>query len=474
MEENHRHSRKKKKRNRLDVSLEFVPPKEGHTGPFVGYFPSGFDPMHFKQELSQSEPTEMSDLKVLAYQNTEKYKTRQHQLVVNSPDGGTVDFVGTNYLGEGALWQPGNYALGIFDKDSQTLQLLPVSGTKVFRMEPRVRGLGYDVEALATLTNVEMSKDSMIQKRNLLTATFGTHKSRMMQNRYERGRVKEDDLGDKEEMGKFFQKAGEKISVLTMHEALQQANSSLKRNIPPHDVTASTHEKAYIFDEIITVEEQNCLDDIELLKSAIGNKVKINELREQRAYPEFVLQRLHTMKHLQDEQKNKGIVILSYLKHLLAFYRLPRHLINSIVDPMGSQAKLSGSNSIDLTRYANIPDAVAGKILKLFTTVSEDMTSESEARTQTDEKRDLLINYILVLGLMVDNYRADPYDLGVELKKTISQLRPYYLELGCKFKSVKEADRGVAEPKTSLQRLYEITLPLPLRFPTLKNKKRRV
>ncbi|KAH7278984.1 hypothetical protein KP509_38G068000 [Ceratopteris richardii] len=275
-------------------------------------------------------------------------------------------------------------------------------------------------------------------------------------------------------MGKFFQKAGEKISVLTMHEALQQANSSLKRNIPPHDVTASTHEKAYIFDEIITVEEQNCLDDIELLKSAIGNKVKINELREQRAYPEFVLQRLHTMKHLQDEQKNKGIVILSYLKHLLAFYRLPRHLINSIVDPMGSQAKLSGSNSIDLTRYANIPDAVAGKILKLFTTVSEDMTSESEARTQTDEKRDLLINYILVLGLMVDNYRADPYDLGVELKKTISQLRPYYLELGCKFKSVKEADRGVAEPKTSLQRLYEITLPLPLRFPTLKNKKRRV
>ncbi|MCO5577460.1 hypothetical protein L7F22_031292 [Adiantum nelumboides] len=126
------HSRKKKKRKKADVSFEFVPAKEGLACPFVGYFPSGFDPLQCKQEHeTQSKPEEAGRLEVSAYQNTEKYKTRQHQLVVTPPDA-AVDFVGTNYLGEGAMWQPGNYALGVFNKESLTLQLLPLSGTKVW------------------------------------------------------------------------------------------------------------------------------------------------------------------------------------------------------------------------------------------------------------------------------------------------------------------------------------------------------
>eukprot|EP00250_Pteridium_aquilinum_P015668 c22690_g1_i1 orf=156-1583(+) len=464
------HSRKKKKRKKTDVSLDFVPAKEGHACPFVGYFPSGFDPMLCRQGQEAQGPQEAGSLKVSAYQNTEKFKTRQHQLVVSPPDV-NVEFVGTNYLGEGAMWQPGKYALGVFDKDSLTLQLLPLSGTKVLRMEPRVHGLGYDVDSLSGTTDGEMSKDLMLQKRNLLTSTFGTHKSRIMLNRYERGRVKEEALGDKEEIGRLFQKAGDNVSVLTSEEAFQQANAAIKRNIPPYDLTATTPDKAYIFEKIITPEEQSSLSDLELLKSAIGRDEKISELRKERAYPEFVLKRLYSMKNLQEELKIRGVVILSYITHLLAFYNLPRRVIQSIVDPMGSHGDLQSSNAIDLRSYANIPNAVVAKSLKLFTT-NQGTASESEARTQTAEKRDLLISYILLLGLMIDNFRADPYDLAVEMKKSILELKNYYMELGCKFKTVKEADRGVVDPK-SAQRLYEAVLPMPLQFPTLKNKIRR-
>ena len=102
-------------------------------------------------------------------------------------------------------------------------------------------------------------------------------------------------------------------------------------------------------------------------------------------------------------------------------YRNPpfiRKAINSIVEPLGSHGDRGTSKAIDLTSYANIPDTVAAKLIKLFTDVNG-----NEPRVQTTEKKNLLISYILVLGLMIDDYRADPYDLAVELRMSISDLK---------------------------------------------------
>ena len=144
-------SKKKKKKDKdnkhkTEVTLDFIPAKEGHSCPFVGYFPSGFDPDQYKGKKHNKNPFKKKDndidkeeeeeeeeetrLQVRGYQNMEKYKSRQHQLVVTPSDGG-VDFVGSNFYGEGAVWQPGNYALGVFNKDTQTLQLMPIAGSKV-------------------------------------------------------------------------------------------------------------------------------------------------------------------------------------------------------------------------------------------------------------------------------------------------------------------------------------------------------
>ena len=46
-------------------------------------------------------------------------------------------------------------------------------------MEPRVRGVDYDIESNLGAMDVEISKEMMLQKRNLLTSTFGTHKSQI-------------------------------------------------------------------------------------------------------------------------------------------------------------------------------------------------------------------------------------------------------------------------------------------------------
>lgn len=145
METPQSHSKRKKKektKEQSQVVLDFLPTKAGHSSPFVGYFPSGFDPDQYRGKEWAKDPSAAKNggrteeeegeacLEARGYQNTEKYKTRQHQLIV-TPSGSGVDFVGSNFYGEGAVWQPGNYALAVYNKDSGTLQLLPISGSKV-------------------------------------------------------------------------------------------------------------------------------------------------------------------------------------------------------------------------------------------------------------------------------------------------------------------------------------------------------
>lgn len=90
--------------------------------PLVGYFPSGFDP---KDRDDESSATAMA--RVFRNRN----KPKRLQLVV-SPNRANVDFVGTNYSGEAEAGQQHcNYALGVLDKETQTLKIVPIASNKV-------------------------------------------------------------------------------------------------------------------------------------------------------------------------------------------------------------------------------------------------------------------------------------------------------------------------------------------------------
>lgn len=109
-----------------DVKMDYVPSKEGCARPFVTYFPTGFDPLGDGEDHGDAAAALAS---VKAYQGADKMRSKQTQLVASTH--GQVDFVGMNYAGEAAAWQPCSYALGVYNKETAALQLVPLAGEKV-------------------------------------------------------------------------------------------------------------------------------------------------------------------------------------------------------------------------------------------------------------------------------------------------------------------------------------------------------
>ncbi|RZC63813.1 hypothetical protein C5167_025593 [Papaver somniferum] len=83
-------------------------------------------------------------------------------------------------------------------------------------------------------------------------------------------------------------------------------------------------------------------------------------------------------------------------------------------------------------------------------------------RETSGPKNDLLISYVLVLSLMVDDFNSDPTDIAQDLIMTRLKLRPHYLNLGVKM--VGEKGKG----KFALA-----TLPVPLNFPPQEQRSRK-
>lgn len=117
-------SEKKKKRVlSMDAKIQVLSNQPQKTPPVVGYFPSGFDP-HKDADKEQSR-----SVRARVYKH--KNRPNRMQLVV-SPTGSNVDFVGTNYLGEATAGkQHCTYALGVLDKATQSLKIVPIASNMV-------------------------------------------------------------------------------------------------------------------------------------------------------------------------------------------------------------------------------------------------------------------------------------------------------------------------------------------------------
>jgi DNA-directed RNA polymerase I subunit RPA49 len=89
----------------------------GGAAPVVGYFPTGYDP------LAADHPPSGRLFR------HEKHHNRI-ELVVSARGKGP-DFVGRSYAGEAAAPQLCGYALGVLDKASGTLKIVPIASNKV-------------------------------------------------------------------------------------------------------------------------------------------------------------------------------------------------------------------------------------------------------------------------------------------------------------------------------------------------------
>lgn len=111
----------KEEEETMTVKMQTLSSDPDKIPPIVGYFASGYDPFK-KDTAAQSEAT------VRVFRNTKR--SNRLQLAVTQ-NGSPVNYVGTNYSGEATAPQLCNYAIGVLDKETQTLKIVPIAGNKV-------------------------------------------------------------------------------------------------------------------------------------------------------------------------------------------------------------------------------------------------------------------------------------------------------------------------------------------------------
>lgn len=126
--------------------------------------------------------------------------------------------------------------------------------------------------------------------------------------------------------------------------------------------------------------------------------------------------------------------ILSYIAHLIKF-----------------KDQLSADGSSSAKKKHSTPSILRQRFSTMF--------NEAESKFLSAEKIDLLVSYVLVLCLFVDDFKTDPTDIAKDLRMSSVKLREHFLNLGCTFSRQKGT-------------LYAI-LPAPLKFPEAARRRRR-
>ncbi|KAK6128043.1 hypothetical protein DH2020_038207 [Rehmannia glutinosa] len=412
--------KKEEKLETIDVKIKAIGENpDQKTSPIIGYFPSGYDPLKNSDDPgSDTEPS--YSVKVYKSVNSRNPKNPRMQVVVGV-SGSQVNFVGTNYSGEATTPQLCNYALGVLDKETGVLKMLPIAANRIFRLEPKVEAMGQPENELPGEDKEEITKEEKADKFRNLTLMYST-------KRDIRRDVKRDTLRQTEDPG-MQADMDEKLKGIKINtEALEAiASSANARNIPPYDLEATAADKAYPLDKIILKGEWDYLLDIFELAEA-GSEVNPD------VYPSFVCNRVHKFGTIKDESMRRRMAgIFSYITHLIKYK---------------DKHSMDGVSS---TKRHKLPSILSQKFSSLFGSTKNDRIP--------DEKQKLLISYVLVLSLFADDFRSDPSDIAKDLRMNPLTLRPHYEYLGCKF---------VRENKVLLA-----TLPVPLEFQTIKRKRRR-
>ncbi|XP_030490687.2 DNA-directed RNA polymerase I subunit rpa49 [Cannabis sativa] len=386
----------------VQATVEMVKEQTDKLAPLVGYFPSGFDP--------NKDP---SSTITRVFRN--KDKPKRLELVVTPNATSKVDFVGTNYSGEAAAGQHCSYALGVLDKETQTLKIVPIASNKIFRLEPKIRGL---VGQKSEQTEPSKLKSEQMEE---LTNHYGTIRSRREAEKLRVLHKEHDPSSQRDLLGTINQIAVKK-------EDIGSSEVHGSRNTPPYNSAAATPQEAYPLEKIIFEGEWDFL--LEDIYDLLQTETEVTW----DAYPTFVANRIHKLHEIKDEEEKKRLsCVFSYITHLVKFK--DKH----------SMDHFSSAKKHRLPRI----------ILQKFSSMFEDPDSHK----LSPDKHSLLISYVLVLTLHADGFRANLTDIAKDLKLDTGTLREHYEHLGCKL---------VRDKKTLVA-----TLPTPLKFPSMRQKRRQ-
>ncbi|GJU73867.1 DNA-directed RNA polymerase I subunit RPA49 [Tanacetum coccineum] len=264
----------------MNVTIETLNPTADKSLPIIGYFSSGYDPTDNKKRKSEEQHSVVKVMKHVKRSN-------RMQVVVSSNNNDKVKFVGTNYSGEATAQQVCSYSLGVLDKETGVLKIVPIESNKIFRLEPR-----FDDE-------VNPADDEAEEKKEEKTFQFSTKKSEQTAKKEKALRANRDQAAQADLNSKM---ADAKVNAKALE--VGAAATSSARNIPPHDLSATIPQQAYPLDKIIFKGEWRYLLDIaELLQK--GKKITPE------SYPVFVCNRIHKIDEVKDEEVRENLACIN-------------------------------------------------------------------------------------------------------------------------------------------------------------------
>ncbi|CAL1399765.1 unnamed protein product [Linum trigynum] len=409
----------------MNVKIELIPERPDRTSPVVGYFPSGYNPLRDGDGDQSVLPS------VNLYRNVQRKKVdagvgdkapsrrgpERMELVVTPEGGSKVDFVGTSYKGEASNAQLATYALGVLDKETQTLKIMPIAGNKIFRLDVRRRV--HDRVANVdepTTENPELSAQEHAAKKRALAAQFGTKQAVARDKKMHVTTGIGESKVDLENHADIFP-VNKDATVTTAVD--------MARNIPPHNCSATTPKEAYPLDRIIASREWEFLRDFEKINLQGGEEGF-------ETYPLFVRNRIHKLRRVQDDEERRTLSgILCYITHLIKY------------------KDLRSMDTAESAKSHRFPEVVRDKFRDMF---------DSEQKSLTGDKMNLLISYVIVLTLHFDGFQTETADITKDLRQNPIAMRTHFENLGCKSATVKK--------------VRVMTLPVPIQFPVARRKRR--
>ncbi|KAJ9528259.1 hypothetical protein QJQ45_014230 [Haematococcus lacustris] len=364
--------------------------------------------------------------------------------------------------------QPVNQVLGVLDKQTGQLSLLPLCGGRVMRMEPRLPGLNYSMDASQAAGAEEEegpeTREQRLAANKKLVDSFGSTRRRRQLTAREEGVVRVEKLGDAAgTLSDLLTQVASDAAAqgLTKQQAsIVAAAATDVRLLPPYVLDASSPEEAYPLSTLIPPDVGAALRIGKLLGAAESAE-SLQSLREKKWVHEAVLDRIVLLKDPDAAQVKRRARLLMFLSALLQLKAARPNLAVDLAD--GGLERLA--------RSLHLNNDLLEPLLTLFYHTS--MEGNRTRYTLSKEGEVRMVAFICVTSLLVEHNAtlapAQFSTLAGALRMPTDKLVARFREVGATCtpaRAVKDVEADTAAPLVTPGRAYTCVL-LPDRSKTL-------
>ncbi|KAI8071820.1 RNA polymerase I associated factor, A49-like protein [Gongronella butleri] len=339
-----------------------------------------------------------------------------------------VVFQGANFGAQGPRNLNCTYYVGVYSKSKNEVQVTPA---RVVAMRRLVKAADSDHKA-ATKTK--------LAQRQALGLSFGSRRVKSELRNNERNAV---------DVGKMEEQVAEAVASVERSVANLPSAATLSKEIaanmpiPKYNLDATTLDAAYDLDSIVTADELNAIP--------IKDLFKVTSMEEMQqwlpfGYSKFVNNKLYPLITASGKKDRHLARLLVYVSYLMAYRSKVRpHDLNDMER---------------LSKALKYPPAVLLEGLTNRYTVDN---------VRTPQMGDKILCYMMVLCLMLQDYKAFPDVLGSDLSLKASHVTNILRSLGCRIEPAVAEDivKAGLDPKSKAKRAV---LVVPLKFPEQKKK----